>query len=109
MDQKIKWILILIAGCLIGILGVYVILALVFIAIIGTIYEYIKARKGNEINPYTLMEKIKYFSAILAVSVFVSSIFSGKIIVGALIGIGAILLAATLIHAIRTDVLALDE
>jgi hypothetical protein len=109
MDQKVKWILILAAGCLIGILGVYVILALVFIAILGTIFEFIKAKKGNEINPYTLMEKIKYFSVILAVAVFVSSIIGGRPVVGCLIGIGAILLAATLIHAIRTDVLALDE
>jgi hypothetical protein len=109
MNTLLKWILVLIIGCFLGVFGIYTILAGVFIAVLGTVIEYIKVMKGSELNPYQLMEKIKYASVILATSVFVYSTLAERYIIGGLIGIGILLLAATLIHTIRTDVLVLNE
>jgi len=109
MNTLLKWILVLIAGGFLGVFGIYTILAGVFVAVLGTVIEYIKVMKGREINPYQLMEKIKYASVILATSVFVYATLAERYIIGGLIGIGILLLAATLIHTIRTDVLVLNE
>ena len=109
MNSRIKWAGVLAAGCLLGILGVYAIFAIVFIAGLGTGFEFLKVKRGGEINPYMLISKIKHTAVILAASVFVYSIIAGSYIVGGLISIGVLMLSATLVHTIQTDVLGLDE
>lgn len=115
MDSKeiIKWafvfILGLIAGLLLGFGGIFGlgVIAVAAIAVAG--YKYYKISKGEEIHPYKLMEQVKQFSIAAIVAVIIYTMRTGQILIGILICIAIALIALALIHAIRTDVLAMDN
>ncbi|WP_316557831.1 hypothetical protein [Methanimicrococcus hongohii] len=119
MDLKLdkemtkKMIIAGVIGAIIGIIAgfagtiAFIVLALAVFIIIG--YTYYQIRKGEIIEPYSLIEKIQYTAVGAIVGVIFYSFVAFQFILGIFLCIGIVLLALALIHAIRTDVLALDN
>ncbi len=108
-----KYILAGIAGMIIGVIlgfiGGYAFLALVIIIIGLTAYKYYKVKKGETIEPYSLIERIQYTAVGTIIAVIFYSLIAVQYLIGIFLCVGIVLLAAALIHAIRTDVLAMDN
>ncbi|WNY28661.1 hypothetical protein MmiEs2_08640 [Methanimicrococcus stummii] len=96
-------------GIVMGLAGGIAFIVLVCAIIVLLAYQYYKIKKGETIEPYGLIEKIQYVALGVIVAVIFYSIITWQILVGVFICIGTALLAAALIHAIRTDVLAMDN
>lgn len=115
MDKEMtkKYIISGIAGMIVGIVlgfvGKYAFLVLVIIVIGLTAHRYYKIKKGETIEPYGLIENIQCTAVGVIVAVIFYSLIAVQYLVGIFLCVGTILLAAALIHAIRTDVLALDN
>lgn len=108
-----KWGPIIIAGALIGLfVGLLKTIAFIIIVLIAAIfaaYKYYKIKKGAEIEPYSLMEKIKYTAGGSISAVIVFALVAEQYLVGIFLCFGIFLMAYALIHAVRTDVLAMDN
>lgn len=108
-----KYIIAGIAGMLVGIvlgfIGAYAFLALTVVVIGFTAYKYYRAKKGETIEPYGLIEKIQYTAVGAMIAVIFYSLIAAQYLIGIFLCVGIVLLAAALIHAIRTDVLAMDN
>ncbi|MDL2261124.1 hypothetical protein LJC08_02685 [Methanimicrococcus sp. OttesenSCG-928-J09] len=108
-----KWIPVIIAGALIGLFaGLLKTIAFVIIVLVVAVlaaYKYYKIKKGEEIEPYGLMEKIKYAAGGSICAVIVFALVAGHYLVGVFLCFGISLMAYALIHAVRTDVLAMDN
>ncbi|MBZ3935622.1 hypothetical protein LJX78_06570 [Methanimicrococcus blatticola] len=99
----------MIVGIILGFVGGYAFLALVIIIVGLTAYKYYRVKNGEIIEPYGLIEKIQYTAVGVIVAVIFYSLIAVQYLVGIFLCVGIILLAAALIHAIRTDVLAMDN
>ena len=72
-------------------------------------YYFYKVKKGEEINPLMLIERVKHVTLCLVALVLVCALIVQHIGIGILISIVAALISIAVIHAIRTDVMAMEN
>ncbi|MDV0445651.1 hypothetical protein MmiAt1_12430 [Methanimicrococcus sp. At1] len=110
---EMKFIIAGIAGLLLGILagfaGKAAFLLIAAAILVYAVYKYYKIRKGEEIKPYQLIHQIQYTAFGGVACVIAYTVISHRFILGIFVCFTLVLLAAALIHAIRTDVLAMDN
>lgn len=98
-----------IIGTVTGIVGAaaFAVLGAVLLILAGVVY--VQVKKGREIEPYRLMENIRQASVGAGAGVVFYGLITSRFVLAVFLCAGIALLACALIHAVRTDVLAMEN